>query len=82
MVDLSGAWRLKQAAEPRRVWFEDKDPQLAAKLDRTAVFGLPELHRNADSRCALVANPGCYATSVIVPLTALVRAGLWMRHAV
>ena len=56
--------------------FEDKDAAVAAELDRTAVYGLPELHRNEIRDAALVANPGCYATSVIVPLAALVRSGL------
>jgi N-acetyl-gamma-glutamyl-phosphate reductase len=76
IVDLSGAWRLKDAANRAVYGFEDKDAAVAAELDRTAVYGLPELYRNEIRGAALVANPGCYATSVIIPLAPLVRSGL------
>ena len=76
VVDLSGAWRLKQAAHREVYGFEDQDSAAAAELDRTAVYGLPELHREEIRGAKLVANPGCYATSVIVALAPLVRAGL------
>lgn len=76
IVDLSGAWRLKEAANRTVYGFEDQNAELAAELDRTAVYGLPELHRNEIREAKLVANPGCYATSVIVPLAPLVRLGL------
>lgn len=76
VVDLSGAWRLKQAANRAVYGFEDKDAAAAEKLDQAAVYGLPELHRDEIRHAKLVANPGCYATSVIVPLAPLVRSGL------
>ncbi len=76
IIDLSGAWRLKEAANRAVYGFEDRDAERAAELDRTAVYGLPELHREEIRDAALVANPGCYATSVIVPLAPLVRSGL------
>jgi N-acetyl-gamma-glutamyl-phosphate reductase len=76
IVDLSGAWRLKQAANRAVYGFEDRDAAVAAELDRTAVYGLPELHRDEIRGAKLVANPGCYATSVIVPLAPLVYSGL------
>jgi N-acetyl-gamma-glutamyl-phosphate reductase len=76
VVDLSGAWRLKEAANRAVYGFEDRDAAVAAELDRTAVYGLPELHRKQIREAGLVANPGCYATSVIVPLAPLVRSGL------
>ena len=76
VVDLSGAWRLKSAANRAVYGFVDDDPEAAAKLDESAVYGMPELHRDEIRGAALVANPGCYATSVILPLAALVRAGL------
>ncbi len=76
VVDLSGAWRLKNA-ENRAVYkFEDEHPAQAAKWDAAAVYGLPELHRKEIATAQLVANPGCYATSVIVALAPLVKAGL------
>jgi N-acetyl-gamma-glutamyl-phosphate reductase len=76
IVDLSGAWRLKEAANRSVYGFEDRDLASAAELDRTAVYGLPELHREEIRDAGLVANPGCYATSVIVPLVPLMRSGL------
>jgi N-acetyl-gamma-glutamyl-phosphate reductase len=42
----------------------------------TAVYGLPELHRAAIKATNLVANPGCYPTSVILGLAPLLKAGL------
>jgi len=76
IVDLSGAWRMKQAANRAVYKFVDKDEAVAAKLDAEAVFGLPELHREQIATARLVANPGCYATSMIVPLTPLMQSGL------
>ena len=76
VVDLSGAWRLKQP-ENRAVYdFHDEKPEVAATLDQTAVYGLPELHRKQIADAQLVANPGCYATSVIVALAPLMKAGI------
>lgn len=76
IIDLSGAWRLKNSVNRAVYGFVDRDAVVAAELDRTAVYGLPELHRNEIRDAELVANPGCYATSVIVPLVPLVRSGL------
>lgn len=76
VIDLSGAWRLKQP-EHRAVYdFHDVDPEAAAALDAKAVYGLPELHRAEIAVAQLVANPGCYATSVILALAPLFAAGL------
>jgi N-acetyl-gamma-glutamyl-phosphate reductase len=76
VVDLSGAWRLKQA-ENRAVYdFHDENVEVASALDASAVYGLPELHREQIADAQLVANPGCYATSVIVALAPLMKAGI------
>ena len=76
VVDLSGAWRL-QKPEHRAVYgFEDRDAGAANEVMRQAVYGLPELHASEISTAALVANPGCYATSVILALAPLVNADL------
>jgi N-acetyl-gamma-glutamyl-phosphate reductase len=76
VVDLSGAWRLKQAEHRAVYGFRDADAASAARLDASAVYGLPELNAGAIADAALVANPGCYATSVILGLAPLVSAGL------
>jgi len=76
VVDLSGAWRLKQAKNRAVYGFHDANPESAAKLDDSAVYGLPELHRQQIAQAQLVANPGCYATSAIVALAPLMQAGI------
>jgi len=76
VVDLSGAWRLQQAKHREVYGFEDVDPTAAAEAAARAVYGLPELHRQELRDAALVANPGCYATSVILGLAPLVDAGI------
>lgn len=81
VVDLSGAWRLKSAANRAVYGFDDKNPQAAAKLDSQAAYGLPELNRAAIKSAQLVANPGCYATSVILGLAPIVNSGLVDRSA-
>jgi N-acetyl-gamma-glutamyl-phosphate reductase len=76
VIDLSGAWRLTEA-ENRAVYaFEDDGTELAAVTQAQAVYGMPELHRKEIAGARLVANPGCYATSVILPLKPFVAAGL------
>jgi N-acetyl-gamma-glutamyl-phosphate reductase len=76
VIDLSGAWRLTNAANRAVYAFEDEGSEQAAAIQAQAVYGLPELHRAQIARARLVANPGCYATSIILPLKPLVAAGL------
>lgn len=72
VVDLSAAFRLKErSVYPRYYGFEHTR---AAALDR-AVYGLPELFRDRVARAELIAAPGCYPTSAILPLAPLARAG-------
>jgi N-acetyl-gamma-glutamyl-phosphate reductase len=76
VVDLSGAWRLKSAAHRAVYGFEDADPGAASGLTASAVYGLPELHAHAIADARLVANAGCYATSIILALAPWIQAGL------
>jgi len=76
VIDLSGAWRLKVAENSAVYGFHDADEQSAASALDVAVYGLPELAREKIRDAGLVANPGCYATSVILALAPLVNAGL------
>lgn len=76
VVDLSGAWRLQDAKHRAVYGFEDRNPEGAADAAARAVYGLPELHRSRLKDATLVANPGCFATSVILGLAPLVGAGL------
>jgi N-acetyl-gamma-glutamyl-phosphate reductase len=76
VIDLSGAWRLKQAQHRAIYSFQDADTATAAELTAKAVYGLPELNSDSIAAAELVANPGCYATSVILALAPLLKAGL------
>ena len=76
VIDLSGAWRLKQEQHRAVYDFEDADSVTAAELTEKAVYGLPELNGDQIRDAALVANPGCYATSVILALAPLLNAGI------
>jgi N-acetyl-gamma-glutamyl-phosphate reductase len=76
VIDLSGAWRLTEAANRAVYNFENDGTELAEAVQAQAVYGMPELHRAAIASGRLVANPGCYATSVILALKPLVAAGL------
>ena len=72
VVDLSAAFRLKDAAAyPRWYGFEHDAP---AALEE-AVYGLAELNGESIASARLVANPGCYATSVILALAPALRSG-------
>jgi len=76
VIDLSGAWRLKQERHRAVYAFNDSDPVTAARLSDKAVYGLPELNADLLAHAELVANPGCYATSVILALAPLLKAGV------
>jgi N-acetyl-gamma-glutamyl-phosphate reductase len=80
VIDLSGAWRLKAGTNRAVYKFVDDHEKngghhRAAAVQAKAVYGSPELHRNEIRGAELVANPGCYATSVILALKPLVAAG-------
>jgi N-acetyl-gamma-glutamyl-phosphate reductase len=73
VVDLSGAFRLKDAAAyPPWYGFEHPAKDLLAE----AVYGLPELGRQGLRGARLVANSGCYATSVALAVAPFVKAGV------
>ena len=76
VIDLSGAWRLKQPQNRAVYGFKDADAVTAAELTEKAVYGLPELNSARIPDAVLLANPGCYATSVILALAPLLKAGV------
>ena len=69
VVDLSADSRLRDADTYREWYGLHKDPDILEK----AVYGLPEIHRKAIRSAELVANPGCYPTTVILGTAPLVR---------
>lgn len=72
VVDLSADFRLR-STDSYAEWYggEHKAP----KLQEEAVYGLTEHYREAVSGARLVANPGCYPTSCLLPLLPLLKAG-------
>ena len=75
VIDLSGAWRLARASSRAVYQFCDENAEIADQLTARAVYGIPELHRERLKEASLVANAGCYATSIILALAPLVQAG-------
>jgi N-acetyl-gamma-glutamyl-phosphate reductase len=76
-IDLSADFRLADPAVYER-WYET--PHTATELLSEAVYGLPELYRDAIREAGLVANPGCYPTAVLLGLYPLVANGLLERR--
>ncbi len=71
VVDLSADFRLHDQGVYEEWYQAHSAPELLAE----AAYGLPELHRSAITRSRLVANPGCYPTSVLLALAPLLKAG-------
>jgi len=73
VVDLSADFRLKDKAVYKEFYGHDHPaPELLAK----SVYGLPEFYRDRIRKASLVASPGCYPTSILLPLIPLLKAGL------
>ena len=73
VVDLSAAYRLTDVSlYPQWYGFTHTQPDLIA----SAVYGLPELNREALKTAKLIATPGCYVTAASLALAPLVKAGV------
>ncbi len=73
IIDLSGDFRLNDP-DTYEHWYGKK--HCFTEAFEGAVYGLPELFADQIKNARLVANPGCYPTSAILPLAPLVSAGL------
>jgi N-acetyl-gamma-glutamyl-phosphate reductase len=73
VIDLSADFRVKNPDVYKEFYAHDHPaPELLAQ----AVYGLPEIHRDKIEKATLIASPGCYPTSIIVPLVPLLKAGI------
>ena len=72
VVDLSADYRFRDAAVYAEWYQTHKTPELLPE----AVYGLPELHREAIRKARLVGNPGCYPTSAILAASPVLAQGL------
>ncbi|KAL0356786.1 UNVERIFIED_CONTAM: putative N-acetyl-gamma-glutamyl-phosphate reductase, chloroplastic [Sesamum calycinum] len=73
IVDLSADFRLRDVGEYEE-WYGQ--PHSAQELQKEAVYGLTEISRTEIQSARLVANPGCYPTSIQLPLIPLIKANL------
>lgn len=67
---------LKEHAIPANVKIIDLAQDFRIRGNHDFVYGLPEIHRDAISRCNHLANPGCFATAIQLGLLPLAKAGL------
>ena len=73
VIDLSADFRLRSAAVYKDFYAHDHPaPDMLAK----AVYGLPEVYRAQIKQASLIASPGCYPTSILLPVIPLLKAGL------
>ncbi len=77
VIDLSADFRLPDPTVYER-WYHTSHQ--ATDLLPHAVYGLPEIYRDHIRNARLVANPGCYPTSVNLALYPLAKAGLLAPH--
>jgi len=78
VVDLSADFRLRDP----QVYEEWYEKHTAPEFLKYAVYGLPELHREEIKKTSLVANPGCYPTSIILALAPALRHKLVDPHSI
>lgn len=79
VIDLSADFRLKSADVYKEFYAHvHPAPQLLAK----SVYGLPEVYREQIKQAKLIASPGCYPTSILLPTLPLLRAGLINPHGI
>ena len=78
VIDLSADFRL-QDLQQYQYWYKLNHPEPA--LLKKAVYGLPELYKSKIRKAHLVANPGCYATSIILAYAPLISSRIQREHA-
>ncbi|HTQ52342.1 MAG TPA: N-acetyl-gamma-glutamyl-phosphate reductase [Candidatus Acidoferrales bacterium] len=73
VIDLSADFRLRSPEIYQEFYAHDHPaPELLAK----SVYGLPEIYREQIRKASLIASPGCYPTSILLPVVPLLKAGL------
>ena len=73
VIDLSADFRVRSPAVYQEFYGHDHP---APALLPQAVYGLPEVYRAQIKTAALIASPGCYPTSILLPILPLLKAGL------
>jgi N-acetyl-gamma-glutamyl-phosphate reductase len=73
VIDLSADFRLKSAEIYKEFYAHDHP---APELLKKSVYGLPEIYREQIKKSLLIASPGCYPTSILLPIIPLLKSGL------
>ena len=73
LIDLSADFRLKNKNEYLK-WYKIKHS--AQKLIKDSIYSLPELKKNQFKNQKIISSPGCYPTSILLPLAPLIRKNL------
>lgn len=73
IIDLSADFRLENVAD-YKLWYEHE--HVAPSLQSKAIYGLSEIHRKQIKKSNLIACPGCYPTSALLPLIPLLENNL------
>jgi N-acetyl-gamma-glutamyl-phosphate reductase len=79
VIDLSADFRLKSAAVYKEFYAHDHP---APRLLKKSVYGLPEVYRDKIKKSLLIASPGCYPTSILLPVIPLLKARLIKPHGI
>lgn len=77
IIDLSADFRLKDPQDYLD-WYEHE--HIAQDLQPKAIYGLSEINRNKIAKSNLIACPGCYPTSALLPLVPLLKNNLIEKH--
>jgi len=72
VVDLSADYRIKDPVVYKE-WYKKEHNQISKGLLSEAVYGLPEIYLDKIKDAPLVANPGCYPTSIILGIAPLLK---------
>jgi len=72
VIDLSADYRIKDPAVYKE-WYEKEHNEISENLLSEAVYGLPEIYFGKIKDALLVANPGCYPTSIILGIAPLLK---------
>lgn len=71
IIDLSADFRIESPEEYKK-WYGTDHPN--TEVLKTAIYGMPEFNRARIKKSRLVANPGCFTTSILIPLIPLLAA--------
>jgi len=71
VIDLSADFRFSDIG----LYEQYYQPHTAREVNREAVYGLCEIYREKIEKARIIGNPGCYPTSILLPLIPLLKKG-------